>query len=133
MSENTPATADANAKAEVPTTSTPPASSDIDVEEVAPITPKSMRVPRSQRRGLLAQLQLIPELTNPYHHSNPTKWLITTIVALAATTSSSGSSIFYRKSCSSPILSPEEMEINQFGLFKLPCSMSRMTWVLRPS
>lgn len=58
---------------------------------------KLERVPRSQRRGLLASCLIVPEVTNPYQYGNATKWLMTGIVALAATTSSAGSSIFYRK------------------------------------
>lgn len=55
------------------------------------------RVPRSQRRGILSSVALVPEVTNPYEYSNGMKWLFTTIVVLAGMTSSTGSSIFYRK------------------------------------
>ncbi|KAK2813665.1 hypothetical protein FQN50_000063 [Emmonsiellopsis sp. PD_5] len=52
-------------------------------------------VPRSQRRGFLGHLSIIPELKNAYMYGNGTKWCFTVIVSLAAITSSAGSSIFY--------------------------------------
>lgn len=54
-------------------------------------------VARSKRRGFLAQLTTIPEVDNPYHYTNKTKWTITLIIALAAAVSPMGSSIFYRE------------------------------------
>jgi hypothetical protein len=54
-------------------------------------------IPRSQRRGLFGRFAIIPEVENPYEYKNSTKWMMTIIVALAATTSSTGSSIFYRE------------------------------------
>ncbi|KAI0199065.1 major facilitator superfamily domain-containing protein [Astrocystis sublimbata] len=50
---------------------------------------------RSERRGLLGRLALIPEVENPYEYKSGTKWLMTFIVAFAAATSSTGTSIFY--------------------------------------
>lgn len=55
-------------------------------------------VPRSQRRGLLAKLAVIPEVQRPYDYSNRTKWTITLIVAVAAAAAPMGSAIFYRES-----------------------------------
>ena len=55
-------------------------------------------VPRKERRGLLAQLTIIPEVERPYDYSRKTKWTITAIVAAAATTGPLGSNIFYRMS-----------------------------------
>lgn len=55
-------------------------------------------VPRKERRGLFAQLTLIPEVERPYDYSRKTKWMITTIVATAAAGSPLGSNIFYRMS-----------------------------------
>ena len=55
-------------------------------------------VPRSQRRGLLARLAVIPETNRPYDYPNKTKWLITLIVAIAAAAAPLGSAIFFRKS-----------------------------------
>lgn len=52
-------------------------------------------VPRSQRRGLLAKLAVIPEVQRPYDYSNRTKWTITLIVAVAAAAAPMGSAIFY--------------------------------------
>lgn len=54
-------------------------------------------VPHSERRGILGRLTVIPEVTNPYAYKRSTKWIMTTIVAFAATTSSVGSAIFYRQ------------------------------------
>ncbi len=54
-------------------------------------------VPRSQRRGILGSIAIVPEINNPFEYSNGKKWLFTAIVALAGTTSSTGSSILYRK------------------------------------
>lgn len=56
-------------------------------------------VPRKERRGLFAQLTLIPEVERPYDYSRKTKWMITTIVAVAAAGSPLGSNILYRMSC----------------------------------
>ena len=77
-----------------PTGSSSEANRDV---EVLPQPKQQERVPRSQRRGLLVSLALIPEITEPYQYSNGMKWLFTAIVASAGMTSSTGSSIFYRK------------------------------------
>lgn len=53
-------------------------------------------VPRKERRGLFAQLALLPEVERPYDYSRKTKWMITAIVAAAATTGPLGSNILYR-------------------------------------
>ncbi|KAL3417751.1 major facilitator superfamily transporter [Phlyctema vagabunda] len=63
--------------------------------EALPQPKQQERVPRSQRRGILGSLAIIPEITNPYEYNNGMKWLFTAIVALAGTTSSTGSSILY--------------------------------------
>lgn len=55
-------------------------------------------VPRSQRRGLLGKLAVIPETNRPYDYANKTKWLIVLIVAIAAAAAPLGSAIFFRKS-----------------------------------
>ncbi|KAL1878157.1 hypothetical protein Daus18300_002073 [Diaporthe australafricana] len=52
-------------------------------------------VPRKERRGLFAQFTLIPEVERPYDYSRKTKWMITTLVAVAATGGPMGSNIFY--------------------------------------
>ncbi|KAK4104300.1 hypothetical protein N658DRAFT_420574 [Parathielavia hyrcaniae] len=54
-------------------------------------------VPRSQRRGLLGRLTLIPEVERPYEYKNSTKWMITAVVALAAAAAPMGSGIFLRE------------------------------------
>lgn len=58
-------------------------------------------VPRKDRRGLFAQLTIIPEVERPYDYSRKTKWTITTIVAAAAAGSPLGSNILYRMSYTS--------------------------------
>lgn len=50
-------------------------------------------VPRHLRRGLLSRFTLVPEVTQPYHYPNRTKWLITFTVALAAAAAPMGSAI----------------------------------------
>ncbi|TPX15760.1 uncharacterized protein E0L32_000094 [Thyridium curvatum] len=52
-------------------------------------------VPRSKRRGLLAQITLIPEVERPQEYSDKTKWMITLVVAVAASAGPVGSGIFY--------------------------------------
>ncbi|EOA85518.1 uncharacterized protein SETTUDRAFT_155053 [Exserohilum turcica Et28A] len=50
---------------------------------------------KAQRRGLWANLSIIPEVEEPSKYSAGKKWAMTIIVALAAATSSTGSAIFY--------------------------------------
>ena len=58
-------------------------------------------IPRSQRRGILARLAVIPEVDRPYDYKDQTKYAITAIIALAAGAAPIGSGIFYRM-CSFP-------------------------------
>ncbi|KAK3499778.1 major facilitator superfamily domain-containing protein [Neurospora hispaniola] len=51
-------------------------------------------VARAERRGLLARFAFIPEVERPVEYKNKTKWMITTIVALAAAGAPFGSGIF---------------------------------------
>ncbi|KAK7737936.1 hypothetical protein SLS53_006314 [Cytospora paraplurivora] len=53
-------------------------------------------VPRRERRGLFSQFTIIPEVERPYDYSRKTKWIITTVVALAAAGGPLGSNITYR-------------------------------------
>lgn len=55
-------------------------------------------VPRSKRRGLFAQVAIMPEVENPYDYKNSTKWTITAIIGMAGAAAPFGSSIFYRAS-----------------------------------
>ncbi|KAF9697799.1 hypothetical protein EKO04_004130 [Ascochyta lentis] len=57
------------------------------------VIPEAVVVPRSQRRGLLARFALIPEVQNPYHYSQKTKWLLTFVVAFCAMAGPMGSAI----------------------------------------
>ncbi|OAR02313.1 hypothetical protein LLEC1_00435 [Akanthomyces lecanii] len=52
-------------------------------------------VPRSERRGLLGRLTLLPEVTNPYDYARGTKWGITATIAVATAAAPLGFSIFY--------------------------------------
>jgi hypothetical protein len=64
------------------------------------VTPRrdAIKVPRSQRRGLLGRFTLVAEVQDPYDYSNRLKWFITFIVAFAAAAAPMGSSIFFRMS-----------------------------------
>lgn len=52
-------------------------------------------IPRTQRRGLLSQLTLIPELENSREYSRGIKWLITLTVSAGAAVITTGENIFY--------------------------------------
>lgn len=54
-------------------------------------------VSRSHKRGLFAQLALVPEVNRPFDYSNKVKWTITIFVAIAAAAAPLGSAIFFRK------------------------------------
>lgn len=54
-------------------------------------------VPRPKRRGLFAQLAILPEVDRPYDYSHKVKWTITSFVAAAGAAAPMGSAIFYRK------------------------------------
>ncbi|KAI9850043.1 MAG: hypothetical protein M1838_006158 [Thelocarpon superellum] len=56
---------------------------------------EAAEVPRSQRRGLLGRLSLVPEVTDPYQYSRRVKWFITFIIAMAAAAAPMGSAIFF--------------------------------------
>lgn len=64
--------------------------------------PPAIVVRRGERRGLFANLSIIPEVTRPYDYKNKTKWLITLIVAIAAAAAPLGSAIFFRKYSKKP-------------------------------
>ncbi|KAK4503754.1 hypothetical protein PRZ48_004669 [Zasmidium cellare] len=53
----------------------------------------AVKVPRSERRGLLARFCIIDEVTNAWDYPRKMKWTITAIVALAGATAPMGSSI----------------------------------------
>ncbi|KAI1500805.1 major facilitator superfamily transporter multidrug resistance [Biscogniauxia marginata] len=52
-------------------------------------------VPRSKRRGLFAQLTLLPEVERPFDYDNKVKWTLTIFIAIAACAAPMGSAIFY--------------------------------------
>ena len=70
-----------------------PASVEPDLERIQSVKKPLVIVPRAQRRGLLARFAAIPEVTEPIHYSNKTKWLITVVVAIAAAAAPVGSAI----------------------------------------
>ena len=57
------------------------------------VAPSIVHVARSQRRGLLARLAIIGEITTPTAYPRRTKWIITTIVAVAGACAPMGSAI----------------------------------------
>lgn len=59
------------------------------------------KVPRRNRRGLLAHLTIVPEVEDPYKYPRRTKWFITFIIAIAAMASPIGSAIIMP--CLTPI------------------------------
>lgn len=80
-------------------------------------------VPRKERRGLFAQLALIPEVERPYDYTRKTKWMVTSIVAAAACTAPLGSNILYRKSYTSSVRRPRKSP----GLQLLTCVTAALT------
>lgn len=64
-----------------------------DINRVQSVKLPLEKVQRGKKRGLFARFAAIPEVTEPYHYSNKTKWLITLIVALAAAAAPVGSAI----------------------------------------
>ena len=55
------------------------------------------KVPRRERRGLLAQFALLPEVDEPKNYSRRKKWIITFIVAIAAAAAPIGSGLLLRE------------------------------------
>ncbi|KAI9692167.1 MAG: hypothetical protein M1822_006397 [Bathelium mastoideum] len=55
--------------------------------------PSVQKIPRSKRRGLLAQLALLPEVDDPKNYSRGKKWTITFIISIAAAAAPTGSGI----------------------------------------
>lgn len=79
-------------------------------------------VPRKERRGLFAQFTLIPEVERPYDYSRKTKWIITTLVAVAATGGPMGSNIFYRMCCTRSVRRPEKRSnLRLLTVLQPPC------------
>jgi hypothetical protein len=60
-------------------------------------TTRMAAVPRSKRRGMLATVAILPEVTVPYDYPNSIKWTITAVIALAGAVAPLGSGIFYRE------------------------------------
>lgn len=62
-----------------------------------PASMTSLAVPivRGQRRGLFSSLTLIPEVATPTSYPNHTKWIITSLIAVAAAAGPMGTSIVY--------------------------------------
>jgi multidrug resistance protein len=87
-------------------------------------------VPRHLRRGLLSRFTLVPEVTQPYHYPNRTKWLITFTVACAAAAAPMGSAIIM------PSLGPISREFNvsptitnlSVALYMLSMSIFPLWW-----
>lgn len=60
---------------------------------VRSVRPPPTKVPRNERRGLLARFCVVDEITNAWDYSNRMKWSITAIVAVAGAAAPMGSSI----------------------------------------
>ncbi|CRG91770.1 Transporter mfs1 [Talaromyces islandicus] len=88
--DSSPATPDTNTKAEKNTTQPDPESV-IREDGSLPL----VRVPRAKRRGLLAQVTLIPEVENARAYSRRVKWTLTWIVSFSTLIAPIGTSIFY--------------------------------------
>ena len=73
-----------------------------DVEAQVPeahaisISPPPVKVPRSQRRGILGKFTILAEVEEPKNYPRRTKWFITCVIALAAAAAPLGSAIFFR-------------------------------------
>ena len=63
------------------------------VSEAVIVETEAVRVKRRKRRGLLANLSLIPEVDDPYHYARKTKWLLTILVAFMGMAGPMGSTI----------------------------------------
>ncbi|KAK4627247.1 MFS transporter OpS2 [Fulvia fulva] len=57
------------------------------------VRPTAIKVPKSERRGLLARFCVIDEVTNAWDYTKRMKWIVTAIVALAGAAAPMGSSI----------------------------------------
>ena len=62
---------------------------------------KSRIVPRSKRRGMFAQLALVPEIEDPRDYGKFIKYLITTLIGAAGSTAPMASTILFRMFVSS--------------------------------
>lgn len=61
------------------------------------LQPPPVKIPRANRRGLLARFTVIAEVEEPKNYSRGTKWFITFIIALAAVAAPLGSAIILRR------------------------------------
>ena len=95
---------DTKEKAISVTPPTPSISSPVSDHDPSPTIPPplpasmtSLAVPivRGQRRGLFSSLTLIPEVTTPTSYPSRTKWIITSLIGVAAAAPAMGSSIVY--------------------------------------
>ncbi|PYH98408.1 hypothetical protein BO71DRAFT_426055, partial [Aspergillus ellipticus CBS 707.79] len=76
-------------KASCPDVPDVPSLTTLNASEVAVV------VPRSQRRGLFAQVTLVAEIENSRTFSRPKKWMLTAMVSFASLIAPMGSSIFF--------------------------------------
>ena len=63
----------------------------LSIKSASSLTYYPPLVPRHERRGLFARITFIPETTDPVRYPRRTKWLITFIVAMAASAAPMGS------------------------------------------
>ncbi len=74
-------------------TATPPRSLSRAVSSTTSVRKAAVKVPRSQRRGLLGRFTIIAEVTNQYDYDRRTKWFMTFTIALAGCAGPMASSI----------------------------------------
>ena len=76
----------------------------VALSQTTSIVPPPVTVPRNKRRGLFANLAVLPEVEVPKHYPRKTKWFITFVVAVAGAAAPMGSAIFFRECISCRLL-----------------------------
>ncbi|KAF2654447.1 MFS general substrate transporter [Lophiostoma macrostomum CBS 122681] len=88
------------------------------------VIPEAVIIDRRNRRGLFAQLTIIPEVENAFHYARKTKWFITVIVAFCGMAAPMGSAIVM------PVL--QEIRL-KFGASEVTANMSVAVYMLAMS
>lgn len=96
-----PSSSDSDSVLSEATTSSTPQEEEINHESrphiARTVTGKSSIIPRSQRRGMLGQLGLVPEIENPKEYSGAIKDFITILVAAGGAAAPMASAILFRE------------------------------------
>lgn len=69
----------------------------VALSQTTSIVPPPVTVPRNKRRGLFANLAVLPEVEVPKHYDRKTKWFITFVVSVCGAAAPMGSAIFFRE------------------------------------